>query len=84
MDGQYTVGTQASQLRIPDENLKHLKTLELKTNHERRMAPRTFRQSRHLEKKSGSFTPRLARVPLSVCLRWERTTPFGHSITAPN
>ncbi|GIY90484.1 hypothetical protein CEXT_428311 [Caerostris extrusa] len=56
----------------------------IKNHYKRRTAPMTSRQSRHLEKKSCSFTPRLARVSLSVYLRWERTTPFGHSITAPN
>ncbi|GIZ04775.1 hypothetical protein CEXT_568621 [Caerostris extrusa] len=58
------------------ENLKHLKTLELKTNHERRMAPGLFAKVAAWKKKSGSFTPRLARVPLSVCLRWGADNTF--------
>ncbi|GIZ04770.1 hypothetical protein CEXT_568571 [Caerostris extrusa] len=47
------------------------------------MAPMTSRQSRHSEKKSGSFTPRLARFALIyVSAVAADNSFFGQSITA--
>ncbi|GIY18119.1 hypothetical protein CDAR_615181 [Caerostris darwini] len=53
---------------FPGGKFEAFEHVRIKNHPVRLTAPMTSRQSRHLEKKSGLFTPRLARVPLSVPL----------------